>query len=47
MAITDIKYDFTGSFKASYAGRVLSAEGFGTSQVGSFIIGESVLGEVV
>lgn len=47
VAITDIKYDFTGSFKASYAGRVLSAEGFGTSQVGSFIIGESVLGEVV
>lgn len=44
VVITDIKYSFTGSFSAVYEGRVLAVS---QPLLGSFILGESVLGEVV
>jgi hypothetical protein len=42
VVITDIKYSFSGSFSATYEGRVLPI----TSQhvLGTFVLGESVLG---
>lgn len=44
VAITNIKYSFNGSFNATYEGRVLAID---QPLIGAFIIGESVLGEVV
>lgn len=44
VVITDIKYSFQGSFHAVYEGRVLAVS---QPLLGTFILGESVLGEVV
>lgn len=44
VVITDIKYSFSGSFSAVYEGRVLAVS---QPVLGAFVLGESVLGEVV
>ena len=41
VAITNIRYDYTGSFKASYEGKVIPVE---SSVLGTFILGQGVLG---
>lgn len=42
VAITDIRYTYSGSFRGNYSGRVIS--GVSSTVLGNFILGQSVLG---
>ena len=45
VVITNITYTYSGSFRATYKGRVIPGN-INTAVLGNFILGESVLGEV-
>jgi hypothetical protein len=45
VAITNIKYTYSGAFRGSYTGRVISGTANSSSVFGEFVLGVSVLGQ--
>lgn len=43
VAITNVKYDFAGSFRARFEGKVIPADSSNVSVLGAFILGKGVL----